>query len=112
MHSDGRGDSGTGIGHMEDYNMHRSYRFIASLFLAAALVAPVSIVAAPAPQTGVQIRVYDRDHHDYHNWDDREDHAYRGYLVERHRNYRAYDRQNRRSQRDYWNWRHSHPDRD
>ncbi len=92
--------------------MHRSYRFIASLFLAAALMAPVSIMAAPAPQTGVQIRVYDRDHHDYHNWDDREDRAYRGYLIERHRNYRAYDRQDRRSQRDYWNWRHSHPDRD
>jgi len=92
--------------------MHRSYRFIASLFLAAALVAPISIMAAPAPQANVQIRVYDRDHRDYHNWDDREDHAYRGYLVERHRNYRAYDRQNRRSQRDYWNWRHSHPDHD
>jgi hypothetical protein len=92
--------------------MHRSYRFIASLFLAAALVAPVSIMAAPAPQTGVQIRVYDRDHRAYHNWDDREDRAYRGYLVERHRHYLEYERQDHRTQRDYWNWRHSHPDRD
>ena len=92
--------------------MHRSYRFIASLFLAAALVAPVSALAAPSPQVGLQVRVFDRDHHDYHNWDDREDHAYRGYLVENHRTYRVYAKQNRRTQRDYWTWRHSHPDHD
>jgi hypothetical protein len=91
--------------------MHRSTRFIASLFLTAALVAPASIIAAPAPQAvGLQIRVYDRDHKDYHNWDDREDRAYRAYLVEQHRSYRAYGKQSRRSQRDYWNYRHGHQD--
>jgi hypothetical protein len=93
--------------------MHRSYRFVTTLFLAAALAAPVSVMAAPAPQAvGLQVRVYDRDHHDYHNWDDREDRAYRGYLVEQHRSYRVYGKQSHRSQRDYWNWRHSHPDHD
>lgn len=92
--------------------MHRSYRFIASLFLAAALVAPATVIAAPAPQASLQIRVYDRDHHDYHNWDDHEDRAYRGYLVEQHRTYRVYGKQNRKTQRDYWNWRHEHPDHD
>jgi hypothetical protein len=91
--------------------MHLSHRFITSLFLASALLVPASIMAAPAPQD-VQVRVYDRDHHDYHNWDDREDRAYRGYLVEQHRTYIAYDHQHRRTQRDYWNWRHSHPDHD
>ena len=93
--------------------MHRAHRFIASLFLTAALAAPVSIMAAPKPQeVGVHVRVYDRDHRDYHNWDDREEHAYRGYLTERHENYRAYDRQKHKNQRNYWNWRHSHPDHD
>jgi hypothetical protein len=91
--------------------MHHSHRFIASLFLAAVLVAPVSILAAAAPQTAsVQLRVYDRDHHDYHNWDDHEDGLYRGYLTDQHITYRVYAKQSRKTQRNYWNWRHSHPD--
>lgn len=98
---------------LEVYNMHRAHRYIASLFLTAALAASGSIVAAATPQeASVQIRVYDRDHKDYHNWDDREEHAYRGYLTERHENYRAYDKQKHRHQKHYWNWRHSHPDHD
>ena len=91
--------------------MHRPHRYASALFLTAALAASAPVMAAATPQqAGVQVRVYDSSHHDYHNWDDREDHAYRGYLVERHQEYRPYERQNRRQQRDYWNWRHSHPD--
>ncbi|MGA8224286.1 MAG: hypothetical protein WB780_21755 [Candidatus Acidiferrales bacterium] len=93
--------------------MHRTHRYIASLFLTAALAAPVSIMAAPVPQeAGVQVRVYDSGHHDYHNWDDHEDRAYRGYLTERHEKYREYSKQNHKRQNEYWNWRHSHPDHD
>jgi hypothetical protein len=84
-------------------------RIVSALFLTAALAACGPIVAAATPQE-VQVRVYDTNHHDYHNWDDREDHAYRGYLVEQHREYRPYNRQNHRDQRNYSNWRHSHPD--
>ena len=91
--------------------MKRVHQFLSSLLLAAAIVAPTAIIAAPAPQ-GVTIRVYDRDHRDYHNWDDREDRAYRNYLVEQHRSYREYNRQNSRAQRNYWAWRHKHGDRD
>ena len=87
-------------------------RFIGSLILAAAIVSPALIVTAKAQEANVQVRIYDRNHRDYHNWDDREDHAYRRYLVVQHRNYREYNRQNNRMQRNYWNWRHSHPDRD
>jgi hypothetical protein len=36
-------------------------------------------MAGPKPQEA-SVRVYDRDHRDYRNWDDREDHAYRRYL--------------------------------
>jgi hypothetical protein len=93
--------------------MHRTNRYISSLFLAATLVIPVAIMAAPKPQNAsVQVRVYDRDHRDYHNWDDREDRAYRGYLTEHHQTYRVYVKQNHRRQSQYWNWRHSHPDHD
>ena len=91
----------------------RINRYIGSLALAAAIVAPAVLVTAAKAQEGsVQVRVYDRDHRYYHNWDDREDRAYRGYLVQRHRDYRDYNGQNRRDQRNYWRWRHSHPDRD
>jgi hypothetical protein len=81
--------------------------------LAAAIVAPALVVAeAKAQEAAVQVRVYDRDHRDYHNWDDREDRAYRRYLVERRRSYREYNRQQHKVQKHYWNWRHSHPDHD
>jgi hypothetical protein len=97
---------------LEEFIVNNLNRYIRSLLFAAALVVPVALVAAPQPQVGVQVRVYDRDHRDYHNWDDREDRAYRGYLVEQHRSYREYGHQNVRVQRGYWNWRHSHPDHD
>jgi hypothetical protein len=93
--------------------MHRAHRYVSVLFLTAAIAASGPIVGAATPQeASVQVRVYDSNHRDYHNWDDREDHAYRGYLSERHENYRPYDKQNSKHQKNYWNWRHSHPDRD
>jgi hypothetical protein len=91
--------------------MHLAHRIMITLLLAAALVAPVAIMAAPVSQgVGVQVRVYDRGHRDYHNWDDREEIAYRRYLVEQHRTYRVYVRQSHRAQDQYWNWRHRHTD--
>ena len=91
--------------------MHLAHRVMNSLLLAAALVTPVAISAAPAPQrVGVQVRVYDHNHKDYHNWDDCEESSYRRYLVEQHHSYREYAKQRRRTQDQYWNWRHRHPD--
>jgi hypothetical protein len=98
---------------LEEIIVLRTHRFIGSLLLAGAIFAPTAAMTAPRPQEGsVQIRVYDSHHRDYHNWDDREDHAYRGYLVEHHRAYRSYDQQRARDQRNYWKWRHQHPDRE
>ena len=71
-----------------------------------------AVMAAPQPQAGIQVRVYDSRHRDYHNWDDHEDRAYRSYMVERHRPYRSYNEQRARDQRNYWKWRHQHPDRE
>jgi hypothetical protein len=88
-------------------------RYISSLVLAAALAAPAVIMAGARPQgASVQIRIYDRNHRDYHNWDEREDRSYRRYLAEQRRSYREFHRQPNRVQKHYWNWRHSHPDRD
>ena len=93
--------------------MRFTHRYISPLLLAAALAAPVAVMAAPAPKDdGVQVRFYDSHHKDYHNWDDRENHAWGVYLTNNHRKNREFSRSSRREQSHYWNWRHSHPDRD
>jgi len=98
---------------VEEHIVRLLNRFVSSLLLVAALAAPTAIMAGPKPQDGnVQVRIYDRDHRDYHNWDDREDRAYRRYLAAQHRRYREYQRQHYRVQRHYWSWRHHNPDRD
>ena len=89
--------------------MRNAHRYISSLLLAAALAAPMAIMAAPEPQA-VQVRVYDRNHKDYHNWDDRENHAWGLYLSDNHRPSHEYAKSNKKEQNNYWNWRHSHPD--
>jgi hypothetical protein len=97
---------------VEDYKMHRAQRIIGSVFLSAALMAPVSVIAAPRPQSAsVQVRVYDRDHKDYHNWDDNENRAWGQYLTEDKKKSHEFSRSNKKEQSDYWNWRHAHPDK-
>src|ERR1022692_4076731 len=101
------------ISNLEDYNMHRAHRYIASLFLTAALAAPVSIMATPRPQdASVQVRVYDRDHKDYHNWDDNENRAWGQFTTENKRKPHEFSKANKKEQSQYWNWRHAHPDTD
>jgi len=92
--------------------MHRAKLLVSGVFLTAALAISGPIAAAAAQDAGIQVRVYDSHHHDYHNWDDREDRAYRGYVDGRHERYVIYEHRNHRYQRNYWKWRHNHPDRD
>jgi hypothetical protein len=101
-----------GISGMEENVMRFTNRYISSLVLVAALAVPAAMLANAMPQASVQVRFYDRDHKDYHNWDDREDHSYRLYLSNHHKPYVEFNSQHSRDQRNYWNWRHSHPDRD
>jgi hypothetical protein len=90
---------------VEDEQMHKTKNLMTSLFLAAALVAPVATFAA-APQE----RVYDREHKDYHHWDDHENAAWHRFLAENHRDEHEFAKAKRQEQAEYWNWRHSHPD--
>jgi hypothetical protein len=84
---------------------------IGSLLLTAALMAPVAVLAAPAAKDdGVQVRVYDRDHKDYHNWDAHENDTWGVYLNDNHRKRHEYSKSSRREQSNYWKWRHSHPE--
>ena len=93
----------------------KSKRILSSMALAMFLAAPAGMLIAPSLMGQVQVKikvgkVYDRDHKDYHDWDDREDKAYRGYLVDNHQEYRPYAKMKRQDQSHYWAWRHSHPD--
>ena len=91
--------------------MLRAHRYIASLLVTAGLAAPMTILAVPEPQEAtVKVRVYDRDHKDYHNWDDNENRALERFVVEKHRKDHEFSKANKREQAEYWNWRHSHPD--
>jgi hypothetical protein len=58
------------------------------------------------------VRVYDKDHKDYHNWDDRENHSYQQWATENHRDNRDFAHLKPKEQSEYWNWRHAHPDDD
>jgi hypothetical protein len=89
--------------------MKRQGLFLAGLFLTAALVAPLATKTNATPQV-VRVRVYDRDHKDYHNWDDNEARAYEGYRHD-HTDFNVtFGKNNRKQQSAYWNWRHEHPD--
>jgi hypothetical protein len=93
--------------------MYRTHRYIRSLFLAAALATPAAIMAGPQPRNAsVQVRIYDRDHKDYHNWDDKEERAYAQYRSDNPRSAHEFSRASKRQQSQYRNWRHSHPDKD
>lgn len=88
-------------------------QYAGSLFVMAALAIPMAAVATPGPQDDHdRKRVYDRDHKDYHNWDDREDRAWGRFLEENHRERHEFAKANRREQGEYWKWRHEHPDHD
>jgi hypothetical protein len=80
-------------------------RFFGALLLSGVLLAPLAV------QTRAEQRVYDPYRRDYHEWNDRENRAYRHWLMEeRHREWHDWDHASRREQRDYWRWRHDHPD--
>ena len=69
----------------------------------------MAIFAARVPQDD---RIYDREHKDYHKWDDRENQAWARFLAENHRKDHEFAKANRKEQAEYWNWRHEHPDHD
>jgi hypothetical protein len=93
--------------------MRFTHRCIASLLLAAALGAPAVVLATPGQKdAGVQVRIYDTRHKDYHNWDDRENHAWGLYLSSNHKKDHEFSKSSKKEQSQYWDWRHSHPDHD
>jgi hypothetical protein len=86
--------------------MHR-FLIAGGLLLSAALIAPLT--ARADDRDHHERRYYDRDGRDYHQWNGDEDRAYRAYLQEQHREYLEFHRVRRDQQREYFRWRHVHP---
>jgi len=79
--------------------------------LAAILLMSASL-GLPAISFAADQRYYDRDSRDYHVWNRDENRAYRHWWMnERHEHrFRNYQRLRAEQQREYWRWRHAHPD--
>jgi hypothetical protein len=85
--------------------MHR-FLVLTLLVAGSAMVAPMTMRADDHHER----RYYDKQGRDYHTWDDHEDRAYRFYLGEQHRDYSEFAREKAARQREYFRWRHEHPD--
>jgi hypothetical protein len=92
------------------------YRFgiVSGFLLSVAMIAPVALRAddekTTTTTTTKTVRYYDKDEKDYHTWGDGEDRAYRVYLGEVHREYVEFPKVKVVRQREYFKWRHGHPD--
>jgi hypothetical protein len=97
-----------------------SRRLGSSLLLTFALAAPATINCASTPrrqESGREAqreldRTYDRNHGDYHSWNDKEEGIYRQFLATQHREYRVFSTLKSDEQKEYWAWRHSHSEAD
>ena len=79
---------------------------VASLLLAATLVAPVAMTGSAIHAQ----QVYDSYGHQNREWSS-ESPYYSQWERETHRRHERYERRKREEQREYWEWRHRH-DRD
>ena len=86
--------------------MFRLKGYLGPLVLGVAMLTPLLTSGCAARAT-----YYDYYHRDYHHWNGGEEQYYRVWLGERHYEYRDFHKLNKDQQRDYWNWRHDHPDR-
>jgi len=83
-------------------------RNFAAWIMGVALLAPAAMKADDRDDHPK--RYYDSDRKEWHEWNDREERAYRRWLTEKHREYHDWAKANRDEQREYWRWRHDHPD--
>ena len=89
-------------------------RYFSPMLVVGALAMPIASKAMSGPQEDHdrdhKNRVYDREHKDYHNWDENENRAWIRFNTENHRETHEFAKANRREQAEYWKWRHEHPD--
>jgi hypothetical protein len=88
------------------------FKFVNGLLLGAALMVPAALFAdgSKTTTTTTTTRYYDSDSKDYYQWTPSEDDAYRVYLGEQHRDCVEFPKEKVTEQREYFKWRHGHPD--
>jgi len=93
------------------HKFEKTHKHVASLLLTVALTAPLGATVVAASAAAQDDRgYYDRDHKDYHKWDDHEQSAWGRFLAEKHRKDHEFAKANHKEQQEYWSWRHDHPD--
>ena len=80
-------------------------RYAAALLLAIGLTAP--LVMADDHDNR---RYYDKNHKDYHRWNENEGRSYGVFLNENHLQVHTFRKAKPTEQQQYWKWRHDHPD--
>ena len=83
-----------------------AYCIAAALLCGIALTAPV-VKAEDRQDTR---RYYDKTHKDYHQWNENENKNYNLFLGEKHIQLHVWKKARPTEQRQYWQWRHEHPD--
>ena len=86
--------------------MRCGYRYLSSLLLAVAFLAPALTTGCG----GRGYRVYDPYYNDYHRWNGHETVYYNQWVTENHRENRDFRQLNHDDQKQYWTWRHGHDD--
>jgi hypothetical protein len=82
-------------------------RWLGTIALGVALLSPVVLTGCAEHST---VRAYDPYYNNYYAWNDHEVVYYRQWVAETHRPYRDYHNLPPPEQREYWAWRHGHPD--
>ena len=88
-------------------------KFVPRLWTATLIGASVLVPVAVTPLAlrADDRKYHDADHNDDHVWKKDEDRAYRRWEKENHRKHVEFARAKEQEQREYWKWRHEHPDR-
>jgi hypothetical protein len=87
-------------------------RFLTALFISAALAGSVSVRADEHQSDNQTKQYYDKAGHDYHEWNQHEDQVYHQYVTDNHKKDRDFSKTTNAEKKDYFKWRHDHPDQD
>jgi hypothetical protein len=87
-------------------------RYLTVLFVGAALAGSVPARADDHHADSHTKRYYDSTARDYHEWNQNENQVYHQYVTENHKRDREFAQTNRTERKDYFKWRHEHPDQD
>jgi hypothetical protein len=86
--------------------MKTQHRYLASFLLAVGLAtAPLALA-----DDHDNHRYYDKEHKDYHRWNENEQRSSGIFLTENHIQVHVFRKAPASEQQQYWKWRHEHPD--